>query len=93
MREKRKVRLKIVLAAFLTAQRIADLMHGTQVDDVVPLLLERLVAVLAHVLKNDRKTSLKKNKALASCPGLRPSCIGNIYQHKTQRGCITTGVN
>ena len=53
--------MEIVPAASLAAQRIADFVHAAQVDDVVPLLLERLEAVLAHVLKNHRKTSLKKN--------------------------------
>ena len=50
MREIRKVRLEIVPAAFLAAQRVTDLVHTAQVIHVVPLVSEDLTAVLANQL-------------------------------------------
>ena len=44
-------RLKVVLAAFLAAHRLAHFMHGANVEHVILLLLKQFVAKLADELK------------------------------------------
>ena len=51
MRVEGEGRLEIVFAAFLTAHRLANFMHGANVEHVILLLLKQFVAKLADELK------------------------------------------
>ena len=52
------MRLDVVLAAVRTPHRIADLVHGAQVEDENILLFEHLVAELANQLSEQKRMEL-----------------------------------
>ena len=58
MRVEGEGRLEIVLAAFLAAHRLANFMHGAQMEEVVVLVFDDLAAELADELEPTQKELL-----------------------------------
>ena len=70
MRVEGKGRLEIVLAAFLAAHRLANLMHGANVEQIVPFMLEQLVAKLTDELK----ATITEAPVCATCRNINFNC-------------------